>query len=262
MRSPTAQNVKISGFGTFILRDKGQRVGRNPKTGIEVPIAPRRVMTFRASQIMRDRIARAKRRVATGRKGTGRFPDDRRIVARAGRRPAHPALLGNASSRSSGRCSAPAIAAITAPLTSSSRGASTACSTRKATRSAACRRCFVTRGCGLAAGLRDGPHRRPRSPCRMVPKRDEPNGVDVFRLIELRNRLADALEGLVQLPGKDQLDQLSLAGLTSAQLRTRNRSRREPPSETYARRARAIHFDHLRQSSDDAFEPRIVSDEQ
>jgi integration host factor subunit alpha len=52
------QNVKISGFGTFILRDKGQRVGRNPKTGVEVPIAPRRVMTFRASQIMRDRIAR------------------------------------------------------------------------------------------------------------------------------------------------------------------------------------------------------------
>jgi integration host factor subunit alpha len=52
------QNVKVSGFGTFILRDKGERVGRNPKTGIEVPIAPRRVMTFRASQIMRDRIAK------------------------------------------------------------------------------------------------------------------------------------------------------------------------------------------------------------
>ena len=52
------QNVKISGFGTFILRDKGERVGRNPKTGVEVPIAPRRVMTFRASQMMRDRIAR------------------------------------------------------------------------------------------------------------------------------------------------------------------------------------------------------------
>src|SRR6187549_4079774 len=50
------QNVKISGFGSFILRDKGQRVGRNPKTGIEVAIAPRRVLTFRASQMMRDRI--------------------------------------------------------------------------------------------------------------------------------------------------------------------------------------------------------------
>ena len=52
------QNVKISGFGSFILRDKGQRIGRNPKTGIEVAIAPRRVMTFRASQIMRDRVAK------------------------------------------------------------------------------------------------------------------------------------------------------------------------------------------------------------
>jgi len=52
------KNVKISGFGSFILRDKGQRVGRNPKTGVEVPIAPRRVMTFRASQTMRDRIAK------------------------------------------------------------------------------------------------------------------------------------------------------------------------------------------------------------
>ncbi len=53
------ENVKISGFGTFVLRDKGERVGRNPKTGVEVPIAPRRVLTFRASQIMRDRIAAA-----------------------------------------------------------------------------------------------------------------------------------------------------------------------------------------------------------
>lgn len=51
------QNVKISGFGTFVLRDKAQRIGRNPKTGIEVPILPRRVMTFRASQTMRVRVA-------------------------------------------------------------------------------------------------------------------------------------------------------------------------------------------------------------
>src|SRR5687768_3391174 len=53
------ENVKISGFGSFILRDKGERIGRNPKTGVEVPIAPRRVLTFRASQIMRERIASA-----------------------------------------------------------------------------------------------------------------------------------------------------------------------------------------------------------
>lgn len=53
------ENVKISGFGTFVLRDKGQRVGRNPKTGIEVPIEARRVLTFRASNMLRDRIAQA-----------------------------------------------------------------------------------------------------------------------------------------------------------------------------------------------------------
>ena len=51
------ENVKISGFGSFILRDKGQRIGRNPKTGVEVPIAPRRVLTFRASQLLRDQIS-------------------------------------------------------------------------------------------------------------------------------------------------------------------------------------------------------------
>ena len=51
------ENVKISGFGTFVLRDKAQRVGRNPKTGVEVPITPRRVMTFRASQMLKDQVA-------------------------------------------------------------------------------------------------------------------------------------------------------------------------------------------------------------
>jgi integration host factor subunit alpha len=50
-------NVKISGFGSFILRDKRERVGRNPKTGVEVPITPRRVLTFRASQKLKARIA-------------------------------------------------------------------------------------------------------------------------------------------------------------------------------------------------------------
>lgn len=50
------ENVKISGFGTFLLRDKAERVGRNPKTGIEVPITPRRVLSFRASQMLKDRI--------------------------------------------------------------------------------------------------------------------------------------------------------------------------------------------------------------
>ncbi|ANY20334.1 Integration host factor subunit alpha [Tsuneonella dongtanensis] len=52
------ENVKISGFGTFVLRDKKERIGRNPKTGIEVPITPRRVMTFRASQLLKERVAK------------------------------------------------------------------------------------------------------------------------------------------------------------------------------------------------------------
>ena len=47
------QNVKISGFGSFLLRDKGQRIGRNPKTGVEVPIAPRRVLVFRPSHVLK-----------------------------------------------------------------------------------------------------------------------------------------------------------------------------------------------------------------
>ncbi len=51
------QNVKVSGFGTFLLRDKDERIGRNPKTGVEVPITPRRVLTFRASQMLKDRVA-------------------------------------------------------------------------------------------------------------------------------------------------------------------------------------------------------------
>lgn len=53
------ENVKISGFGTFLLRDKAERVGRNPKTGVEVPITPRRVLTFRASQLLKDQISGA-----------------------------------------------------------------------------------------------------------------------------------------------------------------------------------------------------------
>jgi integration host factor subunit alpha len=48
--------VKLSSFGSFGIRQKGQRVGRNPKTGQEVPITPRRVLVFRPSNIMKDRI--------------------------------------------------------------------------------------------------------------------------------------------------------------------------------------------------------------
>lgn len=53
----SGQNVKISSFGTFSLRDKKARVGRNPKTGEEVPITPRRVLTFRPSHLMKDRVS-------------------------------------------------------------------------------------------------------------------------------------------------------------------------------------------------------------
>ncbi|CUJ32951.1 integration host factor subunit alpha [Cognatishimia activa] len=51
------EQVKISSFGTFSVRDKAARVGRNPKTGQEVPINPRRVLTFRPSHLMKDRVA-------------------------------------------------------------------------------------------------------------------------------------------------------------------------------------------------------------
>lgn len=50
------ETVKLSSFGSFIVRDKGERVGRNPKTGIEVPIDPRRVMVFKPSNVLRARI--------------------------------------------------------------------------------------------------------------------------------------------------------------------------------------------------------------
>ncbi|MEM8822156.1 MAG: integration host factor subunit alpha [Pseudomonadota bacterium] len=53
--------VKISGFGTFSTRDKSARVGRNPKTGEEAPIPPRRVLTFRPSHLMKDRVAEGNR---------------------------------------------------------------------------------------------------------------------------------------------------------------------------------------------------------
>ena len=52
----TGDNVKISSFGSFSVRKKGQRIGRNPKTGVEVPILPRKVLVFRASHVLKNRI--------------------------------------------------------------------------------------------------------------------------------------------------------------------------------------------------------------
>lgn len=48
--------VKIAAFGTFVVRQKGMRVGRNPKTGVEVPIKPRKVLSFRPSQVLKARM--------------------------------------------------------------------------------------------------------------------------------------------------------------------------------------------------------------
>ena len=58
--------VKISSFGSFSVRQKGQRVGRNPKTGEEVPILPRRVLVFRASHVLKDRINKTLSRLGRG----------------------------------------------------------------------------------------------------------------------------------------------------------------------------------------------------
>ena len=50
------ETVKISSFGSFSIRKKAERIGRNPKTGVEVPITPRKVLVFRASHVLKDRM--------------------------------------------------------------------------------------------------------------------------------------------------------------------------------------------------------------
>lgn len=50
------ETVKLSSFGSFIVREKGERIGRNPKTGVEVPITPRRVLVFKPSNVMKARL--------------------------------------------------------------------------------------------------------------------------------------------------------------------------------------------------------------
>ena len=62
----SGQSVKISGFGTFSVRQKGRLIGRNPKTGDEVPILPRRVLVFRPSHVLKANV-----------NGTAVNPDDR-----------------------------------------------------------------------------------------------------------------------------------------------------------------------------------------
>jgi integration host factor subunit alpha len=55
-------SVKLSSFGRFSIRSKGKRVGRNPKTGLEVPILPRKVLVFRASLLLKEQINKSNRR--------------------------------------------------------------------------------------------------------------------------------------------------------------------------------------------------------
>ncbi|MEM8750919.1 MAG: integration host factor subunit alpha [Pseudomonadota bacterium] len=58
------ESIKLSSFGTFSIRSKNERIGRNPKTGEEVPITPRRVMVFKPSNILKDRVLDAHRELS------------------------------------------------------------------------------------------------------------------------------------------------------------------------------------------------------
>ncbi|PVE24041.1 integration host factor subunit alpha [Microvirga sp. KLBC 81] len=60
------ETMKLSGFGTFTAREKGQRVGRNPKTGVEVPIEPRRVIRFNPSPVLKAHINGNKKKPRSG----------------------------------------------------------------------------------------------------------------------------------------------------------------------------------------------------
>jgi integration host factor subunit alpha len=68
------ETVKLSSFGSFVVRKKGQRIGRNPKTGVEVPIAPRRVIAFKPSAILKQRINSAADPGAAARRRQQRNP--------------------------------------------------------------------------------------------------------------------------------------------------------------------------------------------
>ena len=71
------ETVKLSSFGSFMVRKKGQRIGRNPKTGTEVPISPRRVMVFKPSAILKQRINGQRSATATARPTSGPSSVDR-----------------------------------------------------------------------------------------------------------------------------------------------------------------------------------------
>lgn len=68
------ESVKLSSFGSFSVRQKGRRIGRNPKTGDEVPILPRKVLVFRASHVLKNKINRALTKAAAAKSGGGTSP--------------------------------------------------------------------------------------------------------------------------------------------------------------------------------------------
>ena len=68
------ETVKISSFGSFSVRQKGRRIGRNPKTGEEVPILPRKVLVFRASHVLKNKINRALSKAAGAAKSAAGAP--------------------------------------------------------------------------------------------------------------------------------------------------------------------------------------------
>jgi len=72
------EQVKVSSFGTFSVRHKQMRMGRNPKTGEEVPITPRRVITFRPSHVLKDAINEGHKQPSGYPSGAGGSPDDGR----------------------------------------------------------------------------------------------------------------------------------------------------------------------------------------
>ena len=83
--------VKLSSFGSFGIRAKGERVGRNPKTGKEVPITPRRVLVFRPSNVMKERInAGAKRKSAGAKSGMAKLPAGKPSAAKSSASKASP----------------------------------------------------------------------------------------------------------------------------------------------------------------------------
>src|SRR5215813_12855694 len=90
------ETVKLSSFGSFMVRKKGQRIGRNPKTGQEVPILPRRVLVFRASNLLKAHINKIKAAAAAGPRR------HRRRSATKTRRP--PPTARSAKSRRSSTC--------------------------------------------------------------------------------------------------------------------------------------------------------------